>query len=114
MDFRTADSVLQWLEKQVRAKEIIDAHTWVEACQYLNISSGEEADRLFDLQQIVALLKVAFIEQGDSVAMAKVKVEGMDAYKEMLHQQAKIKRIEESIRIAKIQARLKDSEIRNQ
>lgn len=114
MDFRTADSVLQWLEKQVRAKAIIDAHTWVEACQYLNILSGEEADRLFELQQVVARLKVAFIEQGDSVVMAKTKVETTDEYKEMKRQEAKIKRIEESIRIAKIQARLKDSELRNQ
>ena len=59
-------------------------------------------------------MKVALIEETKaSVAFAKTKVEAMDIFKEMKKQEAKVARIEEFIRISKIQARLKDSEIRN-
>lgn len=92
-NFRTADSVLEWLEKKVRAKEIIDAHTWVECCQYLNILSSEPQERLFELQQLVAQQKVSYMENGDSAAMAKIKVEASDEHKDMCRQKAKLERM---------------------
>lgn len=112
-DFRTAQSVLDWLERKIRSKEIIDSHTWVQSAEYLNILSVDETDRLFDLQQSVAKEKVKYIEDGKSVAQSKTMVEASDIYKDMLKQSAKLSRITEAIRIAKIQARLADQSYRN-
>lgn len=111
-DFRTCESVLTSIEKMVRGKEIIDSHTWVNAAEYLNILQGDEQDRLLDLQQVVSKAKVAYIESGASVALAKAKVEATDDYKEMMRQKGKMERIQEAIRIAKIHARLADTAYR--
>lgn len=113
-DFRTADSVLKAMESWARERQSVSPHTWVDASQALNALSGEETDRLFEFQQIVAKKKVEFIEKGDSVAMAKAKVEADDCYKDMKKQEAKCARITEAIRISKIQARLVDDTFKNQ
>ncbi len=110
----TTDLILEWLETQIKRKQIVDAHTWIDACQKLNILLGIEHDKLFHLQQEVAKLKVMYLEQDKSVAEARTRVEASDLYKEMLTQKARIDRINEAIRISKIQARLKDNEYRQQ
>lgn len=109
----TTESILSWLEEQVREKLPVDAHTWVDASAKLNILIGDEHDKLWDLQQEVARLEVMRIEGGDSAAKAKVYIRATDEYKFMKKQEARIGRIEEAIRISKIQARLKDNEIRS-
>lgn len=113
-EFRTCDSVLEWLEKKVRTREPIGAETWLIGSQYLNILQGDEQNKLFEIQHAVAKLKVGYIERGDSVAKADALVEASDLYLEMLKQKAKIERIQESIRISKIQARLSDEEYKAQ
>lgn len=110
----TTNLILDTLKGWVEGKYPIDAHTWVNAAQKLNILIGDEHDRLFDLQQNVAQMKVRYLSEGDTSAAAKSKVEATDAYKEMLRQKAKIEQIEEMIRLAKVQARLKDNEYRAQ
>lgn len=114
MDKVTIDTILNSLKGWVEAKQPIDAHTWTDAAQKLNILIGDEHDNLFDFMQKVAKAKAEYIIKGDSVAKSKVIVEASDDYREMMKQRAKIGMIEEAIRIAKIQARLKDNEYRNQ
>ena len=110
----TTDTILGTLKSWVETKHPIDAHTWTDACQKLNILIGDEHDKLFVLQQTVAQKKLMWMETGDSVAGAKLRVEATDEYYQMKKQEARIGQIEEAIRIAKIQARLKDNEYRNQ
>lgn len=111
----TIDTILSWLRESVEQKRIIDAHTWVDAAQKLNILIGEEHDKLFILQQQIAQKKVALLsEPGSSVARVKLISEGWDEYRHMRSQEAKIGLIEEAIRIAKVQSRLKSEEMRNQ
>ena len=112
----TIDKILDWLTESIEHKRIIGAHTWVDACQKMNILLSEEHDSLFMLQQEIARMKVEYLD-GDtkmSVAEAKLRVESSDKYREMQAQKAKIERVEEAIRISKIQARLKDNEYRSQ
>lgn len=111
MEERTIDSIISWFERSVRNKDIIDAHMFVEAAADLNILKGDEDDKLYDLQQQVAQQKCLYLEQDCHVSKAKVLVEATDTYKEYCRQHAKIERIEEFIRIAKIQARLKDNNL---
>ncbi len=107
------NTILSTLEEWVRDKKMIDAHTWVDASQKLNVLIGEEHDKLYTLEQSIATAKVTYLDCGKSVAEAKTRVEATDTYKEMMKQRSKIKQIEELIKIAKLQARLKDNEIRN-
>ena len=112
MDKITTVTILDWLKDSVEQKRPVDAHTWVDACQKLNILIGDENARLYDIQQEVAQFKIKRIESGDSVARAKVYTEASDTYKEMKKQEARIEQIHEAIRISKIQARLSNEEFK--
>lgn len=107
----TTNTILNWLKESVEQKRVVDAHTWVDACQKLNVLIGDEHDKLYEMQQKVAQLRIARIESGDSVAKAKVYIEATEEHKKARKQEARIEQIQEAIRIAKIQARLKDVEI---
>lgn len=110
----TVDGIINWLEVKVKTREPIDAHTWLRCIQSLNVLLSDEQNKLFDLQQEVATQKVVYMETGDTVAKAKLKVEASEVYKKMLMQKAKIDRVNEMIRLGKIHARLADTEYRNQ
>lgn len=110
----TIDSILNVVTGWVKNKQFMSAHDWVNTAQKLNVLIGEEHDKLFTLQQQIALVKSVCIDEGKSVSACKIMVETTDTYKIMRKQEAKIKQVEEMIRIAKLQARLKDNEYRNQ
>lgn len=112
MEKITIDTILNWLETQVEQKLPVDAHQWLDACQKITVLLGDEHNKLFNLQQLVAMEKVAWIENGKSATEAKARIETTETYREMQKQNARIKRIEEMVRIAKIQARAKDFEMR--
>ena len=109
----TVDSILGTLNGYVKNKQFMSAHDWVNTAQKLNVLIGEEHDKLFELEQEIAQLKVGYLSNGDTSASAKTKVEALETYKSMQKQRAKIKQVEEMIRIAKLQARLKDNEYQN-
>lgn len=112
-DVITTDTIINWLQNQVEQKLPVDAYTWLDACQKITVLLGAEHDKLFEIEQRVAQDKVEWIENGKSAVEAKARVEGSNNFKEARKQQAKIKRIEEMVRIAKIQARMKDFEMRS-
>lgn len=109
----TIDTILNQIKKWVQDKTPIAPNIWIDASAKLNILISEEHDKLFDLQQVIAKMKVAWIADGDTVAKAKSKVEAEDLYRDMCKQRAKIEMIEEMIRISKLQARMKNDEVRN-
>lgn len=104
---------MEWLDQMVKDKKFMDAHEWVNVAQKLNVMLGEEQDILFEMEQKIAMIKNVCIEGGKSVSQCRIMVEGTDTYKRMKQQKALISRVEETIRIAKYQARLKDNEYRN-
>ena len=108
----TTDTIIEFLEKNVKEKIPIDPHTWVDAAQKLNVLLSDEHDLLFHMQQSVSGMRVELLEGGASTTTAKMKVEASDAYRETSKLKAKIGRIEEMIRIAKLQAKLRESEMR--
>lgn len=108
----SVNSILSYLQEQVERKIPLAPSIWVDAAQKINVLLGDEHDKLYDLQQVIAKVKAEYIVKGDSVAKADALVRATDIYTEMKKQEAKIKRIEEFIRIAKIQARLKETEFR--
>lgn len=109
----TTDLILDTLKEWVEKKMPISPHLWVDAGLKLNMFKSDETAKLYDMQQKVALRKVALIENGDSVSMAKAKTDASDEYKFYKIQEAKIEMIEEMIRLAKVQARMTNEEIKN-
>ena len=101
---------MEKMKLSVESGEIRSPSVWVDGAQHLAVLLGDENDKLFSLQQEVAKEKVKFMDEGDSVAKAEAKVEAMDIYKEYRIQKSFIERISETIRIAKLRARLTEDE----
>lgn len=110
----TVDTILESLKSYVEEKQIIAPSAWLAAAQKLNALLGDEHDKLFALKQKVANLQLAYLDDDEkrNVSAARLRTQATDEYKEMLRQEAKIKRVEEMIRLGKAQARLKDNEMR--
>ena len=110
----TTDSIINYLKESVENKSSLSPHIWIDAAQKLNVLLADEHNLLFDLENIVATLKLGFLSEDDkgNVSKANLKIEVMNEYVLMRKQKAKIGRIEEFIRIAKLQARLKDTEFK--
>lgn len=108
----TCDIIIGYLQKQIEAKLPVSPHIWVESAEKMNILVSDESDKLYDLAQKVAQMKVEHITNKMSVSEAKARVEATDEYREMCKQKAKIERIFEHIRLAKIRARAAGDEAR--
>lgn len=114
MEERTTDSILEFLNNAVTEKQPLSPHYWVEAAKYLNVLIGDENAKLFRLKQEVSKEKIRLLEEEcKSVAEAKLRIEATDIYREAKVQEAKIEQITEYIRLAKLQARLSNDEIKN-
>lgn len=111
---RTIDSLISYFNNAVTEQLPLSPASWVEAAQYIVVLIEGEHKKLFLLQQEVAKEKVRFIEAGDSVAMAKAKVEATDPYREYLTQKARIEQLWEFVRTAKLRARLEQESFKNQ
>jgi hypothetical protein len=109
----TIDTIIDHLKHCVEQRIPIGPDVWLDGAQKMTVLLGEESDRLFDLQHEVNLLRTQQMERGASAAKAKIYAESMPEYKEMQKQKARIERIQEMIRIAKLQARMKVEEMRN-
>lgn len=104
----TVDSIITFLKNTIEEKIVLPPAVWIDAAEKLNMLRSDEEDRLVGLMQKVAELKVKFIEEGSSVAMAKAKVEASSVHKDYLMQKMRCERIIEFIRIEKIRARMAD------
>lgn len=113
-DLVTCDKIIAWLQSRVKEKLPIPPTVFIDAAQKLNILLGDEEAKYADLFQKVAQLKVDMLSnaQNSSVASVKLKVEATVEYREMTLQKAKIARIQEHIRLAKIQSRMANDEIK--
>lgn len=110
----STDTIIAYLEEQTRDNQIIDIDLLMRAATKLNILIGDEHNRLFELQQEVARITAKHIAEGMSVNKADNIARASDTYLEMSKQKARIAQIEEFIRLAKLQAKLKSEELRNQ
>ena len=112
MTERTVDSVIAWFEETVKSRTPISPNRWVEAAADLNVLQSGEQEKYFELLQEIAQMRVKHLENGFTVAKAKVYIETTDEYRHALILKAKIDRIVEFIRIAKIQSRMAIEEMK--
>ena len=114
MEQRTCDSIISWFENAVRNKEVISPYLFLDAAVSLNVLLGGEDEKLFELEQKVALMKLAELEKQErtNVSEAKLRVEASVEYKQMRMQKAKIDRIVEFVRLAKVHAKIANEEFK--
>lgn len=103
---RTTDSIMAYFTKSVEDKQPIGAHEWLDGAMYLSILVQGEQEKYNEQQQQVAILRKTLLEDGKTVAFAKVMVEATEEYKQMLNQKVKIDRINQFIMLSKINSRL--------
>ena len=112
-DLRTCDSILDWLKNQTESRKPIDPHRWMEAAQALNVLISDENDKLIELEGVYANAWINERELHKTAADTRIHVEALGVFKEMKKQRAKIEQIKEAIRLAKLSARIKSDELRN-
>ncbi len=108
----TISAIIEWMTKQVEERQPIDPNTWMDASLKMNVLLQSEQERLFTLEQEVAILKKTLLEDGKSVAYARVMIEATDEYKNCKIQKAKIERCVEFIRLSKLHSRM-SNDIKN-
>ncbi len=104
------DTIINDLTSRVKNKEPISPADYLDAAFKLNMLLADEQEILYDWQQKVAQLKNDAMIAGDTAARAKIKVEASEEHKQYCIQKARIERIIELIRLAKIQARISNEE----
>jgi predicted ATPase with chaperone activity len=112
-EIRTVDSIMNWMSTEVEQKRPINPHLFVEAAKYLNALIGEEHEKLWELEQQVAQARLEARKTVKTMAEANAIVESTDVYRMAKLQKAKIDQVNEMIRLAKLQARLSNDELKN-
>ena len=114
MERITADTIIDFLKEKVEQHEPLPPSIWLDSCQKLNILLGDEHDKLHDLESQVAKEKLKLMDSQEeiNVSEAKSRIEATETYLEMRKQKSKCDRIVEFIRISKLQARLRDTEMK--
>lgn len=112
-ELRTIDSILDWFERSVSEHQNIPPAYWIQAAQQLVSLMGNEMDTLYLMQQNIAKAKVEILSESDgNVSATRLKVEATDEFRQMRQQEGKLKRVEEFIRLAKLQSRMRNDEMR--
>jgi hypothetical protein len=107
----TCDTILNWFKEQTENRRPISPHLYLEMAQKLNALSSDENDKLVDLESELARHRADWVSVGKTSAGANILVEAMPVFNEARKQRAKIKQIEEVIRLAKLSARIKNDEM---
>jgi len=96
-----------WVEE----KKPISPSKWLDAAAKLNVLRGDLDDELYTLEHNLAIEKASLMVQPDTTAAkANIFIESREEYMQSRKLRAKIKQVEEFIRISKKQATLKDNQ----
>lgn len=106
----SAQETIKQLEDLIEKKIPLSPSGWLDIIGRLVVEMSEETDKLYAFQKEVAELRVDCIREGMSVAEAKIRIEATQAYEAMQKQKAHCLKIEELIRIGKLQSKLRDTE----
>lgn len=111
-NLKTIEEILDWFKSSIDHDEIILPSYWVEAALKLLVLMGAQSDRLYEMQQTVANQRKYLLERPNSkVGAVKMIIEASNEYRDAKKQEALVERIVEFIRLAKLQARLRQTEM---
>lgn len=107
----SVDTILNWLSEQVKHKRPISPEVYLDACTKLNLLKSDENDTLIGLRYQLAVKRANYVSEGGTSAAANIMLEADPLYVEVKKQEAKLKLIEEQIRLGKLSARIKNDEL---
>jgi len=111
MEEVTTELIVSTLQKWVKEKRPVSPMQWLDAGLKLNVLIGDEQTKLWDLKMKVSSEQFKVTEEKEwTSAKAKAYSESTQDYHDMKIQEARIKQIEEMIRLAKKFAQLKADE----
>lgn len=114
MERVNTDIIIGTMKSWVEERQPISPSKWIDASAKLNIFLGDENNKLYDLEHILANKKFDLLMDPDmKVNKANAIIEATEEYRDYRKQNAKIKQIQEFIRIAKKQATLASEEIKS-
>lgn len=104
----TADTILSYFSTAVENRKQLNPDFWLDSALKLNICLIDEEKKLQDLRQSVAEMKLKYLDAMDkrNVSEAELRVEATDEYREMKNQESKVGRIEEFVRLAKLNSKI--------
>lgn len=106
MEKVTIDSIIGILIEWTENKVPINPELWIDAGLKLNLLKEPLMGRIIALQNSLANKRVTLLEQGKSVAFARTVLEADNEYSECELLKARIKMIEEQIRLAKVRGKM--------
>lgn len=102
---------IKQLEHFVTNKIPLSPSAWLDIIGRVVVEMSEETDKLYALQKEVANMKIDYMKEfKSSMATAKTAIEATNVYEAMQRQKAKCLKIEELVRIGKLQSKLKENE----
>lgn len=106
--------IIKQMDKWITEKVPISPSVWVDMAAKLNIFIGDDNELLYDLESKVARMENDLINEYPEMAVNKItkKVRATDEFNQFRKQEAKVKQIQEFIRIAKKYASIVLDEIK--
>ena len=104
------ESLLEELKKRIEAKEPISPLDWLDTADRLNILRSDYDDKLWQLGEDLFKLKAICFEQKKTGAHAEAIMKSTELYKSWGQLKSKLSRIDETIRLSKVRARLSQNE----
>ena len=100
----STDTILDWLEEKVKAKQPIPKDAWSDAAFKLVILLADEHLDLENYRALVAAdkLKIYQAQEKKSATAADMEVEAGEHYRQLRLQEHRVQRVEELIRLAKL------------
>lgn len=116
MEEITTEKILGTMKEWVASKTPIPPDLWTDAAAKLNVLAGDDEAKLADMELELAQKRhnLASNALQRSVASVNVEIQSLPLHRDIQVLKAKIKRIDEFIRIAKLQARLTSEAINRQ
>ena len=103
--------IINTMKDWVENKQPISPHLWLDASAKLNILRGDLDDSYYTLEHDLAVEKAALMSDPEmTAAKSDIFIRARKEFKECRQLGAKIKQVEEFIRIAKKMASLKEEE----
>ncbi len=108
----TTEKILETIKGWIENKTLISPDIWVNAAAKLNVLAGDDEYKLAELEYNLAVKRQELASkptpegQNRSMASVNVEIRALPQSKEIALLKAKINRIDELIRLSKLQARL--------
>ena len=106
------ETLLSEIKSKIENKEPISPMEYLDLADKLNILRSDYDDKLWQLGEDLFKFKAMYLEQGKTVGYAETLMKSSEAYKNFMQLKAKLSRIDETIRLSKIRAKLSQEEFR--